>query len=255
MLLVISPAKALNLAPPPFAATATQPRCAADTKALIKTARGLSARKIGALMGISPALAKLNHERFQAFDPESEEGLQAAFAFNGDVYLGLKARELDAAALAWAQDHLRILSGLYGLLRPLDVIQPYRLEMGSRLKTRRGANLYEFWGDRIAKTLNAELAGHADPTLVNVASHEYFAAVDKRALKRPSVTCHFQQDRGGVLKPLGFAAKRGRGQLARFAIDGRIDRAEDLKAFDVDGYSFRPGASSDSDWIFARKAR
>jgi cytoplasmic iron level regulating protein YaaA (DUF328/UPF0246 family) len=252
MLMVISPAKALNFAPPPVAAPLTVPALGGDTAELARTTRRLTVRDLKGLMGISDALAKLNRDRFQAFDPAGEEGVQAVFAFNGDVYLGLKARELDKAALNWAQAHLRILSGLYGLLSPLDAIQPYRLEMGSALKTRRGANLYAFWGPRIAQALNAAADGHADRTLVNLASHEYFAAVDRKALNLPVVNCHFSQERDGALRPQGFVAKRARGLLARFAIDRRAETAESLKAFDVNGYRFRPEASTDCDWVFAQ---
>jgi uncharacterized protein len=254
MLMVISPAKALNFALAPVKAPLTAPALAADTAELAVVARRLTARKLKALMGISDSLAQLNRERFQAFDSENEDGLQAAFAFNGDVYRGLKARELAPPALKWMQDHLRILSGLYGLLRPLDAIQPYRLEMGSRLKTRRGATLYAFWGPRIAAALNEAGDGHADPTLVNLASAEYFAAVDRETLTLPVVSCHFSQERDGVLSPLGFPAKRARGLMARFAIDRRIDRAADLKAFDTDGFAFAAKASTDTDWVFARRA-
>ncbi|MEO8811993.1 MAG: peroxide stress protein YaaA [Caulobacteraceae bacterium] len=254
MLMVISPAKALNLAPPPARAAMTAPALAGDIAVLAEVTRKLTARKLMALMGISDKLAALNAARFAAFDPAGEEGLQAVFAFNGDVYLGLKARELDRAALAWAQDHLAILSGLYGLLRPLDAIQPYRLEMGSRLKTRRGADLYAFWGDRIARRLNEAAEGQADPTLVNLASQEYFRAVDRDALKLPVVACHFKEARAGGLLALGYAAKRARGLMARYAIDSRAERAEDLKAFAVDGFRFRPEASTDTDWAFVRAA-
>lgn len=252
MLMVISPAKALNFAPAPVKAPLTAPSMAADTAELSTATRKLTVRNLKALMGISDALARLNRARFQAFDPENEDGLQAVFAFNGDVYRGLAARDLEQRALKWAQDHLRILSGLYGVLRPLDAIQPYRLEMGSRLKTRRGANLYGFWGGRIAAALNAAARGHADPTLVNLASPEYFTAVDREALTLPVVNCHFRQERDGELAALGFPAKRARGLMARYAIDRRIARAADLKGFDSDGYGFRAGASSDTDWVFAR---
>ena len=251
MLMVVSPAKALNFAAPPVKAPLTLPQMAADTAELAKVTRKLTARDLRSLMGISDKLADLNRERFQAFDPQSEDGLQAAFAFNGDVYTGLKARELDQAALKWAQDHLRILSGLYGLLRPLDAIQPYRLEMGSRLKTRRGANLYAFWGERISEALNSAAAGHGDPTLVNLASQEYAGAIDRSALKLPVVTCHFRREREGDFTPQSFLAKRARGLMARFAIDARAERAEDLKAFDTDGYSFRADVSTPTDWVFA----
>jgi len=253
MLMVISPAKALKFEPPAVAAPVTHHELQAEVAMLAKATRRLRAGDLKRMMGISDKLAALNRERFQAFDPGAEDGLQAVFAFNGDVYQGLQARTLDTASLEWAQEHLRILSGLYGLLRPLDAIQPYRLEMGSALKTRRGETLYDFWGAAIAKALKAEVKGHADPTLVNLASHEYFAAVDRKALKLPVVTCSFRQEVDGELRSLSFLAKRARGLMARFAIDRRIDRAEDLKAFDRDGYAFRPAASTPCEWVFARK--
>ena len=247
MLLVISPAKALNFAAAPTSAPLTMPAFQDDTAQLAKVARRLTGPDLRRLMGISDALAKLNRERFAAFDPDSEDGVQAVFAFNGDVYTGLKARELTRPALKWAQDHLRILSGLYGLLRPLDAIQPYRLEMGSRLKTRRGPDLYAFWGDRISEALNAAARGHKDPTLMNLASQEYFAAVDRRALTIPVISCHFRETRDGEIRTLSFLAKRARGQMARFAIDHRVERVEDLKAFDTDGYGFAAELSTDTD--------
>ena len=204
-------------------------------------------------MGISADLAKLNQERFKAFDAEATDtGVQAAFAFAGDVYQGLDARTLAPADLTFAQAHLRILSGLYGLLRPLDRIQPYRLEMGVRLKTRRGASLYDFWGDRISKQLNADAEGQSDPTLVNLASQEYFGAVDAKALKLPVVTPHFREEKNGESRIISFFAKKARGAMARFAIDERIETAADLKAFDRDGYSLDKKASTDTDWIFTR---
>jgi len=250
--MVISPAKALNFAAPPARAPMTQPALQDDIAVLSAVTRTLTARKLKALMGISDALAELNRRRFQAFEADGEDGLQAAFAFNGDVYRGLAARDLEPAALKWAQDHLRILSGLYGLLRPLDAIQPYRLEMGSRLRTRRGANLYAFWGARIATALSEAVRGHRDPTLINLASGEYFGAVDRTALAIPVVSCHFRQQHEGRLRTLGFPAKRARGLMARFAIERRADAAADLQAFDTDGYAFRAEASTDTDWVFAR---
>jgi cytoplasmic iron level regulating protein YaaA (DUF328/UPF0246 family) len=204
------------------------------------------------MMDLSDDLAKLNRERFQAFQPDSEEGLQAAFAFNGDVYAGLRARELDRKSLAWAQDHVRILSGLYGVLRPLDAIQPYRLEMGTRLKTRRGHSLYDFWGDRIAAALNAAAMGHKDKTVVNCASGEYFGAVDRAALTTPLITCRFLEEKDGEAKIISFYAKKARGLMARYAIDHRIDKAADLKAFDVAGYRFDAARSSAEQFTFAR---
>ena len=252
MLMVISPAKSLDFTPPRKVLPLTTPQMKGDIGELAKVAKKLRPRDLKQLMHISDKLAALNHERFQAFDPAVEDGLQAAIAFDGDVYAGLEARTLDKAAFDWAQRRLRILSGLYGLLRPADALQPYRLEMGVRLKTRRGHTLYDFWGDRISKALNAEADGHDDPTLVNLASQEYFGAVDAKALKIPRVTCHFKEEKGGELRVLGFYAKKARGLMARFAIDRRIDRAEELKRFDVAGYSFQPGLSTDRDWVFAR---
>jgi cytoplasmic iron level regulating protein YaaA (DUF328/UPF0246 family) len=164
----------------------------------------------------------------------------------------LKARNLDKAAFAWAQDHLRILSGLYGLLRPADAIQPHRLEMGTRLKTKRGSNLYDFWGDKVARQLNEDAKGHADPTLINLASQEYFGAVDAAALKLPVVTCRFLEEKDGEVRQLSFFAKQARGLMARFAIDQRIEKAGDLKAFDTGGYAFEAGLSNEAEWVFSR---
>lgn len=250
--MILSPAKRLDFSEPALDAPATAHRMAEDVRSLSVTARRQTQADLRRLMGISADLAKLNQARFKAFDPDSNEGMQAAFAFAGDVYQGLDARSLDRDGLTWAQDHLRILSGLYGLLRPLDRIQPYRLEMGTRLKTRRGSSLYDFWGDRISKALNADADGQTDPTLVNLASQEYFGAVDAKALKLPVVTIHFREEKDGESRVISFFAKKARGTMARYAIDNRLDRAEDLKAFDRDGYAFRPGPSTETDWIFTR---
>ena len=252
MLIVLSPAKRLDFTEPDPRLPASERRFREDTASLARTARGRTVAELRRLMSLSDDLARLNRERFQAFDAGSTDGVQAAFAFAGDVYEGLKARDLDAAGLAFAQDHVRILSGLYGLLRPLDRIQPYRLEMGTRLKTRRGASLYDFWGDRISKCLNADAEGHTDATLVNLASQEYFGVVDAKALKLPVVTPQFRESRDGESRIISFFAKKARGGMARFAIDERIERAEDLKAFDRDGYRFDKAASSDTEWIFIR---
>ena len=252
MLIVLSPAKALDFTGAPAHAALSLPELADQTAELAKTTRRLSVRDLKRLMSLSDNLAKLNRERFQAFDAASDDGLQAAFAFNGDVYLGLKARELDRKALSWAQDHLRILSGLYGVLRPLDAIQPYRLEMGTRMKTRRGATLYDFWGPRVSQALDRAAQGHKDKTVVNCASGEYFAAVDRKALKAPVIACRFLEEQDGEARILSFFAKRARGAMARFAIDNRIERAADLRAFDREGYGFQPHLSSDEDFTFSR---
>ncbi len=216
--------------------------------------RKLKRSDLKRLMSISDALADLNYHRFQAFDPAGEDGLQAVMAFAGDVYDGLAARTLDKRALAWAQGHLRILSGLYGVLKPLDALQPYRLEMGTRLKTRRGASLYDFWRAPIAEALSRDAERRPDPTLVNLASNEYFGSVDTDALSVPFITCHFKEykEKGDAPRALMLFAKRARGFMARYAIDHRIEKAEQLKAFDTAGYAFDPALSTKTDWVFTR---
>jgi hypothetical protein len=252
MLIVLSPAKALDFTAGPESAPLTTPLLAEHTVELSKTTRKLRAVDLKRMMVLSDSLAQLNRERFQAFQPESEDGLQAAFAFNGDVYAGLKARELDRKSLAWAQEHVRILSGLYGVLRPLDAIQPYRLEMGVRIKTRRGQSLYDFWGPRISEALNEAAAGRKDRTLVNCASQEYFGAVDREALKLPVIHCRFLEEQNGEARIVSFYAKKARGLMARYAIDNRIEKAADLKTFDTAGYRFVADQSSDDTFTFAR---
>jgi cytoplasmic iron level regulating protein YaaA (DUF328/UPF0246 family) len=256
MLFVLSPAKSLDFSPleadgplPPL----TTPQLTADIADLAKVTAKLTRQDLRALMSISEKLADVNFERFKTFDPACEDGLQAAMAFDGDTYDGLQARTLDKAGLTWAQDHLRILSGLYGVLRPLDALQPYRLEMGVRLKTRRGNTLYDFWGDRLSKALNQAAEGHSDQTLVNLASQEYFGAIDARALKLKIVNCAFKDEKDGRLRILGFYAKKARGQMARFAIDSRVDRSEGLKDFKGSGYGFRAELSTPEEWVFTRK--
>lgn len=252
MLVVLSPAKTLDFTPAPEGLAATRPELSKDTAELAKAARRLTRADLRALMGISDKLADLNYERFKAFDPTCEGGLQAALAFAGDVYEGLDARGLSTDDLTYAQERLRILSGLYGLLRPLDCIQPYRLEMGVSLRTRRGGTLYDFWGDRIAKALRTATEGHADPTVVNCASLEYFGAVDAKALKRPVVNAHFKEEKDGQARIVSFYAKKARGLMARFAVVNRVERAEQLKAFDLEGYRFDAAGSTATDWTFVR---
>lgn len=254
MLILLSPAKDLDYSPPMFDVAQTQPRMTKDIAALAKVTVKLSRPKIAELMHLSDKLADLNWHRFQALTAtlESDATLQAVLAFNGDVYQGLCARTLSGDDLDWAQNHLRILSGLYGLLRPLDAIAPYRLEMGTRLKTPRGESLYQFWGSLISAAANADLADQATPTVINLASTEYFSAVDKKALKARIVTCHFKELKDGQARVLSFYAKKARGMMARFAIEGRIDEPEALQAFDCDGYRFDGAASSVNDWVFAR---
>ncbi|MCB9597578.1 MAG: peroxide stress protein YaaA [Sandaracinaceae bacterium] len=256
MLLVLSPAKSLDLSPPPRPVPATQPALMKDTESLMKTTRNLSQKKIQELMSLSPALAKLNYERFRSFElPFTDDNaLPAAFTFDGEVYKGLEARTLSDADLAWAQDHVAILSGLYGLLRPLDRMQPYRLEMGTKLSTRRGPNLYRFWGDRITDELRARLADHEDSTLVNLASQEYYKAVRPKRLPGGAVTCQFEDLKDGQTRNvISFMAKHARGVMARWIIEQRVDRRGGLKDFAVDRYRFQPDLSTDDTLVFSRR--
>ena len=256
MLIALSPAKTLDFSPAPDGLPVTRPAFGRATAQLARITRTLKAADLKRLMGISDKLAELNAERFKAFKTGGTDGVPAALAFAGDVYSGLKARELEAEDLGWAQDRLRILSGLYGLLRPLDLIQPYRLEMGVKLANPRGEDLYAFWRETLTRALNKAGGEHDDPTLVNLASQEYFGAVDRKALKLPLVTCHFKEAaEDGSTRMIALYAKRARGTMARYAIDARVERAEDLKGFDRDGYSFAASLSTASEWTFTRAAR
>ena len=252
MLVVISPAKSLDMTPVQIPATA--PAFQDDALRRAKTARGLSLGDLKSLMAISDDLARLNRDRFAAFaaDPAPEAVKPAALAFNGDTYQGLEAKTLSADDLHWAQDHLGILSGLYGLLRPLDAIQPYRLEMGSKLKTRRGASLYEYWGDTIAKALNARAADVGTDLLVNCASQEYFGAVDRKALKLRVITPSFMEVKDDKPRIVSFFAKRARGAMARFIVENRLTAAEAIKDFTSGGYAYDADLLDGDTWAFVR---
>ncbi|MEL7114619.1 MAG: peroxide stress protein YaaA [Pseudomonadota bacterium] len=254
MLVVISPAKRLDWAE--RAQTMTAPEFQADAVRLAGHARALTLGKLKALMDLSDDLARLNRDRFRAFESEPSEDAKrpAALAFAGDTYQGLDAGSLDADALHYAQDHLRILSGLYGVLRPLDAIQPYRLEMGSRLKTRRGANLYDYWRDAPAKALNAAGEAAGTDVLVNCASQEYFGAVDRKKLKLQVIEPQFYEIKNGTPKMVSFFAKRARGSMARFIVERRVTEIDGLKDFDYGGYAFDPGASAGDKLVFTRNA-
>ncbi|MBC6439151.1 MAG: peroxide stress protein YaaA [Rhodospirillales bacterium] len=254
MLVVISPAKALNFDPAPDGLPSSQPALMAQTRELMKTTRTLTRSDIAGLMDLSDNLAELNFDRFKAFRLKhtAENAKQAALAFAGDTYRGLDAGTLDGDDLGYAQDHLRILSGLYGVLRPLDLIQPYRLEMGTRLATPRGENLHDFWGDRITRALNRDLGEHDNPVLVNAASVEYFSAVKTAKLKARPIDTVFKEERDGVARIISFSAKVARGMIARYTIQNRIDRPEGLKDFDLDGYRFRKDLSDENTYTFIR---
>ncbi|MGL4321663.1 MAG: peroxide stress protein YaaA [Paracoccaceae bacterium] len=255
MLTVISPAKKLDLSPLPLpdGLEPTVPVFAAEASALAKVARKLKVADLQALMGISEALGRLNRDRFNAFDKAPEAIKPAALMFDGDTYAGLEAKTLSEDALRYAQGHLRILSGLYGLLRPLDAIQPYRLEMGSRLATRRGENLYDWWGPRIAKALRADAAAMGAEIVLNCASVEYFGAVDLRALKLRVVTPVFLEDRVGGAKTISFLAKRARGAMARYVTEHRLTDPEALRGFTVGGYAFDAGQSTADRMVFVNR--
>lgn len=231
----------------------TSPRLAADTSVLLRRTKSLSRSDLSRLMDISDTLADLNYHRFQALAgglPETDSK-PAILAFNGDVYRGLDASSLDQDELDWAQSHLRILSGLYGLLRPLDGIHPYRLEMGTRLNTRRGETLYDFWGDRISKLINEDLSGQQQ-VILNLASNEYFKAVKTSKLKAPVVSVDFREEKDGQSKVISFYAKYARGLMARWAIENRAESPEALKSFAVDGYTFQSDQSDDGKLVFSR---
>jgi cytoplasmic iron level regulating protein YaaA (DUF328/UPF0246 family) len=248
MLTVISPAKTLNLDPVDVAPT--EPRMGEDTGRLLAAARRLGIGDLRKLMSISEKLARLNRDRFRDWDAAAPK--PAVFAFAGDTYAGLDAATLDADALRQAQATLRILSGLYGVLRPLDGMRPYRLEMGTRLATRRGGDLYAFWGDRIARTLRADAEAAGATHLLNCASQEYFGAVDRDALGLPVVTPTFLEDRPGGPKVISFAAKRARGAMARFVAENRITDPADLRGFAAGGYEWQEGPPDAP--VFLRRA-
>jgi len=255
MLTVISPAKRLDFSVVSLPVPATEPDFQADAVSLANTARRLSVARLQALMSISPDLAKLNQTRFRAFaeTPDEMATKPAMLAFAGDTYLGLEAATFDADEARYAQDHLRILSGLYGLLRPMDLIQPYRLEMGSRLATRRGKSLYAYWGDRLAMGLNELADGVGAKALVNCASVEYFSAVAMARLALPVVTPVFLERKAGEDKIVSFFAKKARGAMARFIVQNRVDRVEGLKDFNSGGYRFQVAMSGDGRLIFLRE--
>jgi cytoplasmic iron level regulating protein YaaA (DUF328/UPF0246 family) len=251
MLTVISPAKRLDWAAHDVAMT--EPRFQGDADRLAQVARGLSVDDLVKLMGISQDLAGLNAERFARFGEDRSERRPAALAFAGDTYAGLEAATLDEDALRYAQDHLRILSGLYGLLRPLDAIEPYRLEMGSRLATERGRSLYDWWGRRLAESLNEEAEALGSRALLNCASVEYFSAVDAGALKLDVVTPVFLEDKPGGPRIVSFFAKKARGAMARYVVENRIDTAEGVLGFDTGGYVHAPDLSEPGKPAFLRR--
>ncbi|WP_296640271.1 peroxide stress protein YaaA [Roseinatronobacter sp.] len=254
MLVILSPAKKLDWTAQPDATT--RPDFQADAVALADVAKELGTPGLKKLMHISDKLAELNLERFESFkaDPEPEATRPAIHAFAGDTYTGLDAGSLDPDALNWAKGHLRILSGLYGLLRPFDAMQPYRLEMGSRLKTEKGKSLYDYWGDRISQALNAAAAEAGAKVIVNCASQEYFGAVELGALRPRVITPQFLDSKDGAEpKVISFYAKKARGAMARFVMERRLTDPAELRAFDSGGYAFDAEQSSEDRPVFIRE--
>ena len=250
MLIVISPAKTLDYSTPSIS-DYTLPDFTSDVKSLVNVMKKKSASEISQLMHISDNLASLNEERYktfkQTFSPENSK--QALLAFKGDVYTKIDVDSYSKEDFDFAQDHLRILSGLYGLLKPLDLIQPYRLEMGTKLVTKKGSNLYDYWGSKIAKALNEVAQGK---TLINLASQEYFKAVDTKVLKSEVITIHFKEYKNGTYQIIGLFAKQARGMMTNFAIKEKITNPEQLKTFHEGGYEYAEGLSSSKEWVFVR---
>lgn len=254
MLILISPAKTLDYQSPLATTRYTQPMLLEHSQQLIGVARKLSAPQIKALMGISDKLADLNATRFHDWHPDftPENARQAILAFKGDVYTGLQAETFSEADFDFAQKHLRMLSGLYGVLRPLDLMQPYRLEMGIRLENPRGKDLYQFWGEEITHTLNAALHDQGDDIVVNLASDEYFRSVKPKALKGQIIKPVFLDEKNGKFKVISFYAKKARGLMSRYIIENRLSKPEQLTGFDSEGYFFDEESSSAEELVFKR---
>lgn len=255
MLTVISPAKSLDFESPLPTKKNTQPKFLEHAEELIADLRKLSHQDVAGLMRLSDTLAELNVHRFQTFNTPftPDNARQALLAFKGDVYVGLDAESMKAKDFDFAQKHLRILSGLYGLLKPLDLIQPYRLEMGTKFANTRGKNLYEFWGTLIHDAIEKELSKHSSTELINLASNEYFKAVKHKKLPHTVITPSFKDYKNGQYKMISFFAKKARGMMARFIIDNRIDSPEGLKDFNTDGYQFDNKSSTETELVFLRK--
>jgi cytoplasmic iron level regulating protein YaaA (DUF328/UPF0246 family) len=256
MLTVISPAKTLDFDTPPITKKISKPDFTTQSNELVEIMRKRSPKQLSSLMRISPKLAELNSNRFEdwslPFTPDNAK--QAVLAFRGDVYLGLQAENYGERDFTFAQKNLRILSGLYGLLKPLDLIQPYRLEMGIKLKNKCGKNLYDFWGNTISETLHEELSQHKNKTLINLASNEYFKSIKPELLPGEVITPVFKDFSNGSYKILSFYAKKARGYMASFIVRNRINKIDDIKEFDIDGYKYNGDMSTSKNWVFTRKA-
>ncbi len=256
LLALLSPAKKLDFGPAPSFVKASTPALLEDAAVLAARAKKLTRADLRRLMDLSPALADLNYQRFQSFDPANAFATKpAVYAFAGDVYMGFDAKSLGPEDLAFAQEHVAIISGLYGLLRPLDAMQPYRLEMGSKVKTARGKDLYTFWRAPLTAHVIAVAAKLKNPTIINLASQEYWGAVDEKALQAPVIQATFKEIKGGKAAVVSFLAKKARGMMARYIVQNRLSNPADLKNFDVAGYAFDRASSSDTVWVFSRNIK
>lgn len=255
MLILISPAKKLDYDTAPTTETFTQPQFLDHSQVLIDQLKGYAPHEIASLMKLSDKLAVLNAERYDAFNTpfSTENAKQSVLAFKGDVYEGMQADTMDQAGLDYAQKHLRILSGLYGVLRPLDLMQAYRLEMGTKLENTRGKDLYAFWGDVITDKINADLAESGNDLIVNLASNEYFKSVKKTNLQGRLVTPAFKDWKNDQYKMISFYAKKARGMMTRYIIDNQIETYEGLLGFDSAGYTYNEAMSKENEPVFIRK--
>ncbi len=255
MLAIVSPAKKMDFDPLDRSLPMSEPDFLDDTQLLVKSAKKLSKSELQRLMKLSDSLAELNYQRFKGFsaDPSPDQVKQAVMAFAGDTFVGLDAPSLSKDELVYAQDHLRILSGLYGLLRPLDMIQPYRLEMGKRLDNPRGSDLYEFWDEQLAEAIDGIVASHKAQVVVNCASNEYFKATKPKVMTSRVITPVFKEIKNGEARVLGLFAKRARGSMARYMIQNRIEDPDGIKNFDTGGYIYRDDLSEDDTWVFTRE--
>ena len=253
MLIIISPAKTLDITSEITTKISSEPEFLKQTEQLISVLKKKSAKAISKLMNISHNLGQLNYERFQQWDgANAKDSRQAVFMFNGDVYTGLKINEFSEDGLLYTQNHLRILSGLYGILKPLDTIQPYRLEMGSKLTVGRKKNLYEFWGKQLTDSLNDSISTQGDDVLINLASNEYFNVIDKSKLKAKIITPVFKDFSNGEYKVISFFAKKARGMMSRFILQNRVYEVEQLKLFEEDGYFYNDKLSKNGQLLFTR---
>ena len=254
MLIVISPAKTLDYDTPPVTRTHTKPAMLKQSKQLIDILRDYSALDLAELMKLSMKLAELNFDRYHDWQTPftAKNAKQAALAMKGDVYTGLDAESMTAEDFAFAQDHLRILSGLYGVLRPLDLMQPYRLEMGTKLPNDQGPDLYSFWGDRITQAINKAVKAQGDDVLVNLASNEYYKSIRSKQVQGRIITPQFKEKKNGSYRMIGVFAKRARGLMSRYIIEHRLQDPEAIKGFQTDGYRFSQQQSKDDQWVFVR---